>query len=65
MRRAARARQKKLSSIHFAVKLSTLDSHGMPSSFNHSEWKTLYRLASLSLFLGGVCANAPQHYFLH
>ena len=41
----------------FAVKSSTLDNHDMPSFFNHSEWKTQYRLASLTFFFDGVCAN--------
>ena len=44
---------------HFGImwKSSTLDSHDMPSSFNHSERKTQYRLVRLTFFFGGVCTN--------
>ena len=46
--------------VQFAVKSSTLDSHDVPSSFNNSEWKTLYRLAALTFFFSGVCANVSS-----
>ena len=48
--------------VQFAVKSLTLYSHDMPSSFNHSERKTQYRLVDLTFFFGEVCANVAYHH---
>ena len=46
--------------VQFAAKSSTLDSHDMLSSFNHSDRETQYRLVDLTFFFGGVCANVSS-----